>query len=68
MDYRLDEEQEAFVAEVRRFLDGELNREVVREVAGDERMGPHAKAFLRKMAPRFQEVGLPTWQVDPSNP
>ena len=27
-----------------------------------------ARAFLRKIAPRFQEVGLPTWQVDPMNP
>ena len=60
MDYRLDEEQEAFVAEVRRFLDEELSREVVREVAGDERMGPHAKAFLRKMATkRWLSVSWP---------
>ena len=27
-----------------------------------------ARAFLRKLTPRFQEVGLPTWQVLPSNP
>ncbi|MEE9286161.1 MAG: acyl-CoA dehydrogenase family protein [Dehalococcoidia bacterium] len=52
MDYRLDEGQVAFLAEVRRFLDEELSRDVVREVAGSERMGPHAKAFLRKMAGR----------------
>ncbi len=27
-----------------------------------------ARAFLRKVAPRFQEVGLPTWQINPWNP
>ena len=27
-----------------------------------------ARAYLRTIAPRFQEVGLPTWQVDPLNP
>ncbi|MFQ6019407.1 MAG: hypothetical protein ACE5KW_01480 [Dehalococcoidia bacterium] len=27
-----------------------------------------ARAFLRELAPRFQEVGLPTWQILPLNP
>lgn len=27
-----------------------------------------ARAFLRKVAPLFQEVGLPTWQINPWNP
>ncbi|MBI3742826.1 MAG: acyl-CoA dehydrogenase family protein [Chloroflexi bacterium] len=52
MDYRLDASQEAFVAEIRRFLDEHLTEDVQREVASAERMGPHAKAFLRKMADR----------------
>ncbi len=52
MDLRLTPEQEAFLAEVRAFLDLELTEEVAREVASEERMGPHAKEFLRRMGAR----------------
>ncbi len=52
MDFRLTKEQDAFVAEVRRFLDQEMTDEIMREVASEERMGPHARAFLRKLGER----------------
>ncbi|MBM4406662.1 MAG: acyl-CoA dehydrogenase [Chloroflexi bacterium] len=52
MDFRLTSDQEAFVGDVRRFLDAELTPEAVEEVASEERMGPNAKAVLLKMAQR----------------
>ena len=50
MDFRLTTEQESFLGEVRDFLDQELTRDAVREVASAEKMGPNAKAFLKKLA------------------
>ena len=54
LDIRCDEEGCIFVTQL---IEGEVPKDK-----------KQARAFLRKIAPRFQEVGLPTWQVDPLNP
>ena len=54
LDIRCDAEGRIFVTQL---IEGEVPK--------DKRQ---PRAFLRKIAPRFQEVGLPTWQVDPLNP
>ena len=54
VDIRCDEEGCIFVTQL---VDGDVPKDK-----------KQARAFLRKIAPRFQEVGLPTWQVDPLNP
>ena len=54
LDIRCDEEGCIFITQL---IDGEVPKDK-----------KQARAFLRKIAPRFQEVGLPTWQVDPLNP
>ena len=54
LDISCDEDGCIFVTQL---IEGELPKDK-----------KQARAFLRKIAPRFQEVGLPTWQVDPLNP
>ena len=54
LDIQCDEEGCIFITQL---IDGEVPKDK-----------KQARAFLRKIAPRFQEVGLPTWQVDPLNP
>ncbi len=54
LDISCDEEGCIFVTQL---IEGEVPKDK-----------KQARAFLRKIAPRFQEVGLPTWQVDPMNP
>ena len=54
LDISCDEDGCIFVTQL---IDGEVPKDK-----------KQARAFLRKIAPRFQEVGLPTWQVDPMNP
>ena len=54
LDISCDEDGCIFVTQL---IDGEVPKDK-----------KQARAFLRKIAPRFQEVGLPTWQVDPLNP
>jgi hypothetical protein len=54
LDIRCDEKGCLFVTQL---IEGKVPRD-----------GKRARAFLRKVAPRFQEVGLPTWQINPWNP
>ncbi len=54
LDISCDEEGCIFVTQL---IEGEVPKDKKK-----------ARAFLRKIAPRFQEVGLPTWQVLPMNP
>lgn len=54
LDVRCDEEGCLFVTQL---IEGKPPRDKKK-----------ARAFLRKVAPRFQEVGLPTWQINPWNP
>ncbi len=54
IDINCDEEGCIFVTQL---IEGEVPKDKKK-----------ARAFLRKIASRFQEVGLPTWQVDPLNP
>ena len=54
LDIRCDDEGCIFVTQL---IEGEVPKDK-----------KQARAFLRKIATRFQEVGLPTWQVDPMNP
>ena len=54
LDIRCDEEGCIFVTQL---IEGEVPKDK-----------KQARAYLRKIAPLFQEVGLPTWQVNPLNP
>jgi hypothetical protein len=54
LDIRCDEKGCIFVTQL---IEGQVPRDKKR-----------ARAFLRELAPRFQEAGLPTWQIDPWNP